>query len=314
HRRRREDASFMKADLHVHSSFSHDVPSIPEFSPRALYDRAVERGMDFFTLTDHDTMEGIEELQRSLQASFGDHPPIPCLRGVELKVYDRRIGHTIHINILGLASGQLEELKRRRYSLARFIGYCRQERLFHVYNHPLWFERGERARLETVERVMQMFPVVELNAGRIPELNARTAAMARRHRKPLIAASDTHVGQVGKAYTQVAAATPEEFLAGVLAGEAQYVPSHFGFHTFFREVSEAVDLWLHDMSASMQKRALPSGHSDRYWLAHRILGRRFLRRPLPRRTLGILLKLVARATTYAFIRQQRRMALRLSDA
>ena len=55
----------MKADLHVHSSFSHDVPSIPEFSPRALYDRAVERGMGFFTLTDHDTMEGIEDLRRS---------------------------------------------------------------------------------------------------------------------------------------------------------------------------------------------------------------------------------------------------------
>jgi len=304
----------MKADLHVHSNYSLDVPLIPEFSPRALYDRAVSRGMGFFTLTDHDTMDGVADLRRSLAASYGDHPPIPLVPGVELKVFDPGVGHTIHVNVLGLNGSQLKGLKKRRDSVRRFTEYCRTQKLFHSYNHPLWFERGERASMETVERVTDFFPVIELNAGRIRELNVRTADIARRHGKRLVASSDTHVGQVGKSYTQVPAETPEGFLAGVLAGRAECTPAHFGFHEFFREVSETVDLWLRRMSVPVPRRTLPAGKFDRYWLAHRILGRRALQWWVPRHTLSVLLKLAARATTYAFMRQQRRMWLRLREA
>jgi len=305
----------MKADLHVHSSYSLDVPLIPEFSPRALYNRAVARGMGFFTLTDHDTMDGIEELRRNLAASYAGRPPIPVVSGVELKVLDPAVGHTIHINVLGLTRSQLKGLKKRRNDLRRFTTYCRAQKLFHTYNHPLWFEHGERASIVTVERAMDLFPVVELNAGRIHELNARTAELARRNGKRLIASSDTHVGQVGKSYTQVAAAaSPEEFLMGVLAGRAECHPSHFRFREFVREISEAVDLWLRRMSVPVQRRRPPSGKLDRYWLVHRILGRRVLNWWVPRNTLAVLLKLAARATTYAFMRQQRRMLLRLGEA
>ncbi len=304
----------MKADLHVHSNFSYDVPNLPEFSPRALYDRAVNRGMAFFTLTDHDTLAGIEDLQRSLQATYGDHPPIPVIPGVEMKLFDPSIGHTIHVNVLGLSPQDHERLEQRRSSLPRFTRYCRRHGLFHTYNHPLWFERGERPRIEEVERAVDFFPVIELNAGRIPELNARTAALARRHGKPLIANSDTHVGQVGKCYTQAKAQSVEEFLACAVAGKAQTFPDHFRFQEFTREISEAVDLWTRKRPAPAKRRALPHGHKDRYLLVHRILGRRPMRWPIPRRLLGVVMKVIARATTYLFLRQQRRMNLRLGEA
>jgi len=303
----------MKADLHVHSNYSYDVPSLPEFSPRALYDRAVARGMGFFVLTDHDTLQGVEELERSLKASFGNHPPIPVVPGVELKVLDPAVGHTIHINVLGLNRTQLAKLERLRNSVERFTRYCRDHHLFFVYNHPLWFERRERARLETVERLIEYFPVIELNAGRIPELNARTAALAWRHGRCLIATSDTHIGQVGKAYTDVEATDAASFLAGVLDGQAEPIPSHFGLREFSRELFEAVDLWARRKPAPASKRALPHGRADRYWLAHRILGRRPLRWSLPRRAVAALLKLLAGGTTYFFIRQQRRTLLRMSE-
>ncbi len=45
-----------KIDLHCHSCFSDGL-----FSPTQLVNRAVERGLNFLALTDHDTMAGISE-------------------------------------------------------------------------------------------------------------------------------------------------------------------------------------------------------------------------------------------------------------
>ena len=43
-------------DLHVHSNRSDGT-----FSPSALVDYAMEKGLGAFALTDHDTVEGLEE-------------------------------------------------------------------------------------------------------------------------------------------------------------------------------------------------------------------------------------------------------------
>jgi predicted metal-dependent phosphoesterase TrpH len=56
-----------KADLHVHTRFSADGDSswLKQLKfrecwtePRQVYDLALRRGMDFVTITDHDTIEG----------------------------------------------------------------------------------------------------------------------------------------------------------------------------------------------------------------------------------------------------------------
>ena len=43
-------------DLHVHSNRSDGT-----FSPTELVDYAIEKGLHAFALTDHDTVEGLEE-------------------------------------------------------------------------------------------------------------------------------------------------------------------------------------------------------------------------------------------------------------
>lgn len=48
-------------DLHLHSHFSDGT-----WSPEALVRHAVELGMEYIALTDHDTMDGIEEAQSAL--------------------------------------------------------------------------------------------------------------------------------------------------------------------------------------------------------------------------------------------------------
>ena len=158
-------AAHARADLHLHSNYSCDVPDLPQLSPRALYDRALARGMSFFTLTDHETMRGITTLQEELARQFGDQLPIPVIPGVELKVHDREIGHTVHVNVLGLSPQQMNRLIDRRRCMTAFLDYCRREDLYHAYNHPFWFESGERGSLPKILNLMREFPVLELNGG-----------------------------------------------------------------------------------------------------------------------------------------------------
>jgi predicted metal-dependent phosphoesterase TrpH len=308
-----EQVSRMRADLHVHSNYSYDVPNLPEFSPRALYDRAVESGMGLFALTDHDTLDGFLALRRELRDAYGDRPPIPLLSGVEIKVCDPAVGHTIHVNVLGLAPEQFVELTRRTRSVDAILAYCREHGLFHVYDHPFWFERGERPAPGAVEALIARFPVIELNGGRIRELNARTEQLARRHGKPLLAASDTHTGRVGKSFTRAPGDGADSYLASILAGRGEPCPDHMTSATLLAEISHTVDLVLQGI-ARYSRLPLPSGADWRTRLWGRILGPRWLyRRRLPRRGVGRLLKFLARTPVHAFIRGQRRMLLRLEE-
>lgn len=311
----RASAGFKKADLHLHSSFSGDVPDLPELSPRALYNKAVALGMDYFTLTDHDTMKGVRALAQELAREFGQQPPIPLVPGVELKVRDPLIGHTVHINVLNLNTRQLRELGRRRRSMGSFLAYCREQRLYHAYNHPFWFERRERPCLETILALIAEFPVVELNAGRIPEVNRRTARLARHQGKHLVANSDSHTGQVGKAYTMAPGDTPATFLENVLCGNSQAVPEHLVFRDFMAEIMQLIDLVFADRPYSGFKRTLLKQAPAARTMARALIGtRRLMGARMFRGTLRVLMHTLSHAPAYAYIVSQRRMDVRVGRA
>jgi predicted metal-dependent phosphoesterase TrpH len=311
----REFTGFKKADLHLHSSFSSDVPDLPELSPRALYDRAVALGMDYFTLTDHDTMKGVRALAQELEREFGQQPPIPLIPGVELKVRDPLIGHTVHINVLDLNTRQLRELGRRRRSMSAFLAYCREQRLYHAYNHPFWFERRERPCLETILALIAEFPVVELNAGRIPEVNRRTARLAWRQGRHLVANSDSHTGQVGKAYTMAPGETHAEFLENVLRGNSHAVPNHLVFQGFMAEIMQLIDLVFADRPYSGFKRTLLKQAPVARAMARTLIGtRRLMGARLFRGTIRVLMHTLSHAPAYAYILSQRMMDVRVGRA
>lgn len=95
----------MKAiDLHVHSTCSDGT-----FSPARLVDYAGEKGLTAFALTDHDTVDGLEEainyaesLRRSEASMADDTSPVPTVPevvpGIELSTEYQ--GQEVHI--LGL--------------------------------------------------------------------------------------------------------------------------------------------------------------------------------------------------------------------
>jgi predicted metal-dependent phosphoesterase TrpH len=80
----------LNADLHAHS-----IRSDGTLTPQALVERASERGVELFALTDHDEVSGIAEARRCAQARG-----LRFVAGVEVSV--TFAGHTVHVVCLGI--------------------------------------------------------------------------------------------------------------------------------------------------------------------------------------------------------------------
>lgn len=105
-------------DLHTHTTASDG-----QYSPSELIDRAKDAGIQCLAVTDHDTVDGVEEAVKA-----GSTNGILVLRGVELGAKEYRY---LHILGLGLPSGHtpLDDLCRklkesrneRKYRIAAFL-------------------------------------------------------------------------------------------------------------------------------------------------------------------------------------------------
>jgi predicted metal-dependent phosphoesterase TrpH len=80
----------LNADLHAHSTRSDGT-----LTPQALVQRAHERGVELFALTDHDELSGIAEAR-----ACADRLGLCFVAGVEVSV--TFAGHTVHIVGLGV--------------------------------------------------------------------------------------------------------------------------------------------------------------------------------------------------------------------
>ena len=80
----------MNIDLHTHSYYSDGV-----LSPKDVVRRALNAGCNFFSLTDHDTLEGLEEANKYAESSN-----LNFINGVEISAQHN--SQTIHIVGLGI--------------------------------------------------------------------------------------------------------------------------------------------------------------------------------------------------------------------
>ena len=216
-----------RCDLHVHSNKSYDVADLESLSPRALFERAMDasdpdRRMDFFVLTDHDTMEGYEELVGELPEA-DRRLVIPA---VEHTLRDPGIGFTIHVNLYGIDPDTYHhEVLGRVETLDELLEVCARDGVRTLYNHPIWWEPHEvRAGVvdtTKVPRIADRFDVIELNAGRSIGMNLVAAGIAREKGKALVSNSDSHTGDVGRACTLAAGDDWPTFLDNVWRGESR---------------------------------------------------------------------------------------------
>ncbi|HRU04607.1 MAG TPA: PHP domain-containing protein [Candidatus Brocadiia bacterium] len=235
----------MKTDLHVHSNHSKR-PSIwflqkigcPESftEPERIYSLARDRGMNWVTIADHNTIDGALAIAHLPRTFISE----------EVTTYFPEDGCKIHVLVNDITERQHEEIQAVRPSIYDLVRYLREQRVFHAVAHPLSPVNG-RLTLDHVEKMLLLFKRFELNSDQNPLLNTairRIASnltpcgmerLARLHNlepqgeqpwvKRFVAGSDDHCSlTIGRGFVHAAGAqSPAELFEAVDAGRARAV-------------------------------------------------------------------------------------------
>jgi glycosyltransferase involved in cell wall biosynthesis/predicted metal-dependent phosphoesterase TrpH len=211
-----------RVDLHCHSTASQlsrlgvqRSLGLPECAtpPQEVYELAKRRGMDFVTITDHDTIAGCLELDgrpdcfvsKELTARFADEP------------------QAVHVLCYGITPGDHEWLQAHSGDVEACAAYLHENGIACALAHPFFNVAAPLTRRHR-RRLAELFPIWEVrNGSRAAELNMPAAVYVDTRGGTGIGGSDDHAGvDVGRTYTEVPAAkTPEEFLAHLRRGDAE---------------------------------------------------------------------------------------------
>jgi glycosyltransferase involved in cell wall biosynthesis/predicted metal-dependent phosphoesterase TrpH len=210
-----------RADLHVHSTASHVSKlgvqrslQIPECAtePLEVYELAKRRGMDFVTITDHDTIDGA--------LSLADLPDV--FISEELTASFKGEPQAVHVLCYGITPDDHEWLQANRGDVEACAKYLHEQEITAALAHPFYAVTAPlKARHR--RRLAELFPIWETrNGSRAKELNLPAFVYIETHGGTAIGGSDDHAGiDVGRTFTETPrAATPAEFLANIRAGRA----------------------------------------------------------------------------------------------
>lgn len=233
-----------RCDLHVHSRCSDrseewlfrrfDFPDSYS-DPKELYRELRAKGMDYVTVTDHDTIAGCLEIAELENAFLSEQvttyfPQDPC---------------KIHLLVWGITEAQHAEIARLRENIFDLQAYVQREGITHAVAHPLYSING-KLEATHLERLILLFKHFEgingLRDALLSELAQRILngltqekidELANRHdlapthaepwRKIFTGGSDDHGGKFfATAYTETPpAASDAVFLAHVRAGSCE---------------------------------------------------------------------------------------------
>lgn len=271
------------ADLHVHSKYSdtsahagiralHSAESFSE--PHDVYAAERARGMDFVTISDHNSLAG------SLAIA---HLPGTFL-STELDTWFPEDRVRVHVVALGLDEATFAEAMKARDNVYDLVACLREKRVVHYLAHPL-FDMARRFTPDTVERMLVLFDVFEgRNGSRTARCNGllhaivtaltpeQMWAMAERQRiephgetpwrKALTGGSDDHSGLYAASAFTVAGGdgTAQGFLRAVAAGDCQPAGDHGDARLLAHSIYAAAFWRIREIlrldAASPRKRAL----------------------------------------------------------
>jgi glycosyltransferase involved in cell wall biosynthesis len=233
-----------RCDLHIHSKFSarseewlfrrFDFPdSCTE--PLELYHELRKRGMDFVTITDHDSIEGC--------LAIADQPN--TFISEQVTTYFPHDPCKIHLLVWGITEAQHEQISLWRSNIFELQRYLAEEQIAHAVAHPLYSVNG-KLTASHLERLILLFQHFEILNGLRDSLlsdlagklfrgltPAKIDEFARRHglkathaepwRKFFVGGSDDHGGMFfASAFTETPRAkTAAQFLEHVRAGRCK---------------------------------------------------------------------------------------------
>ena len=259
-----------KADLHVHSSYSarpsewflQRLGTRESYTdPETIYREALKQGMDFVTITDHNTIEGALILK--------ERYPERVFTGLEATTYFPETGCKVHLLVYGFNEAQFAMIDRLRVDIYQLRDYVREQGLAHSVAHAT-YSINNRLTFEQIEKLLLLFDSFEaINGSRSRHANEvfqRALAsltpehierLRRKHaiepfsdtawRKALTGGTDDHGGLfIGKTYTEAHADNPPEFLQALQRKETTAA----GRHNDYRGLAFSLYKIAYDFSCS----------------------------------------------------------------
>ena len=210
-----------RADLHCHSTASQEsrlgiqrAVGLPECAtpPEEVYELAKRRGMDFVTITDHDTIAGAMELV--------DRPDV--FISEELTARFRGEPQAVHVLCYGITPDDHERLQEQAGDVDAVAAYLHGGDIACALAHPFY---AVDAPLSARHRrqLARLFPVWETrNGSRARELNLPASIYIETHGGTGVGGSDDHAGiDIGRTFTETPpASTPEGLLGHLRSGQA----------------------------------------------------------------------------------------------
>ena len=288
-----------RVDLHCHSSASavaglavQGTLGLPECAtpPEEVHALAKRRGMDFVTITDHDTIDGV--------LAIADRPDV--FVSEELTAAFRGEPQRVHVLCLGITPDDHDSLQAHAGDVEVVAAYLHERGIACALAHPFYNVAAPLTPRHR-RRLAELFGTWEVrNGARDAELNLPAAIYVETHGGTGVGGTDDHAGiDIGRTFTETpAAATPAEFLAHVRAGRAEA-----------RGDQGSAARWAHNAMA-LAVRALGSGGPGAapdpeavLRMVERVLGRRVTaaaaaaraRRPRPGRRPRAAARLARRA-------------------
>jgi glycosyltransferase involved in cell wall biosynthesis len=248
----------MKADLHCHSMYSKHpsdwflqrIGAAESYTTlETIHRRMKQRGMNFFALTDHNTMEGSLRLCKKY--------PETVISGVESTAYFPEDQCKIHILIYGIDSDEFATIQNLRTNIYLLQDYLYRMGIAHAVAHAT-FSVNKKLTPWHVERLLLLFNTFETQNGSCTKdtnrgLSDLLADLTPQHIETLISkhslspqgntpwekicigGSDDHSGlYLGETYTEVEYADSKDgFLEKIRRG--QCVPG--GRNSDFRSLT-----------------------------------------------------------------------------
>ena len=225
-----------KVDLHVHSKYS---PTPSEWFLRhvgmnecytdidSVYRMAKSNGMDFVTITDHNTVDGVIKLNQRY--------PDDTFTGVEITTGFPEDGCKMHVLLYDMTAEQYAHIEQIRSNIYHVRDYITRHNIPHSVAHAT-YAVNNRLSMDVWEKLILMFDVFEgINGCRNPYFNyswmeglrnlspQKIDQLYNKHQiepmsedpwvKGFTGGSDDHAGLfIGKTYTVGAAQSKEDFL------------------------------------------------------------------------------------------------------